>query len=1013
MTAPTRIIELVERFSESIEAFRSGAYKEAHVRQEFLDPMFECLGWDMSNVANIAESYKDVVHEDALRIGNRIKAPDYSFRIGGVRKFFVEAKKPLVNIESDIEPAYQLKRYAWTAKLPLSIVTDFEEFAVYDCRAQPAQADKATKGRVLYLKYTDYVSQWEKIAELFSKAAVQAGSLDQYAAQLKAKRGSATVDSAFLAEIEEWRDALARNIALRNTSLTQPELNFAVQQIIDRIVFLRICEDRGIEPHGRLLTLNNGTNVYQRLTQLFQQADDKYNSGLFHFRRESGRDTAPDTLSTGLEIDDKPLKDIFRRLYYPESPYEFSVFPADILGQVYEQFLGKIIRLTSGHRAVVEEKPEVKKAGGVYYTPTYIVDHIVKQTIGVLCTGKTPKQIESLRIVDPACGSGSFLIGAYQYLLDWHLSWYVAQDPKKFAKGKNAVLHQGAGGEWRLTTSERKRILLNNIHGVDIDAQAVEVTKLSLLLKVLEGENEETINSQLTLFAERALPDLEENIRCGNSLIGPDIYQEEQISLLDDAHQQRINVFSWESAFPKIFKGPNPGFDVVIGNPPYINIRTMQEWAPVEVEYYKKRYSSAGKGSYDIYVVFVEKGLGLLRKGGRLGYILPSKFFSTDYGEPLRRLLSERRSLQGIVDFRHEQVFSGATTYTALLFLSADSSSQVTYRAVSPPTALQHGDSAAMSIDAETLTGEPWQFGSSAAKAVMDKLRAAGTPLIELPTRIARGSSTGADEVFVLVKDGEQLQTRDGRTVEVESEILRTPLYASDFGRYRFTPEARERVIFPYEVGTEGYSLIPEGVLRKKFPKAHAYLSSRRSELEERKQYAEWHSFSAPRNLDVHDQAQMVVPLLAERGSYANLPDNRRAYCLMASGGFSLSLAPGSAISPRFVLGLLNSKLLFWYLRQISNVFRGGWVTCTKQYVGTIPIRTLDLTKPAERALHDRVVVAVEGLLDLQLKRSSAKTPPEQANLQSRLAAAEHQLDTLVYELYGLSAEDVSATTEA
>mgnify|MGYP001792822537 CR=1 FL=1 len=221
-------------------------------------------------------------------------------------------------------------------------------------------------------------------------------------------------------------------------------------------------------------------------------------------------------MTLGLTIDDKLLKQLLKGLYYPDSPYEFSVLPADILGQVYEQFLGKVIRLTAGHRAVIEDKPEVKKAGGVYYTPTYIVEYIVKNTVGKLLEGSTPTKVARLRILDPACGSGSFLIGAYDYLMDWHRDWYTENDRDKWARGKEPRLYQGPAGDWRLTTSEKKRILLNNIHGVDIDAQAVEVTKLSLLLKVLEEESQESMNAQLKFFHERALPDLSRNIKCGN-----------------------------------------------------------------------------------------------------------------------------------------------------------------------------------------------------------------------------------------------------------------------------------------------------------------------------------------------------------------------------------------------------------------------------------------------------------------------------------------------------------------
>ena len=312
------------------------------------------------------------------------KAPDYCFRIGGTRKFFIEAKKPSTKIKEDIGAAFQLRRYAWSAKLPLSILTNFEEFAVYDCRIKPDKADKASTARILYLTVQEYAQHWEEMVSVFSHEAVLKGSFDKYAEAGKGKKGTAEVDTAFLKEIESWRDLLARNLALRNPELTQRELNFSVQRIIDRIIFLRICEDRGIEDYNRLLSLINGTNVYRRLDHFFRLADERYNSGLFHFSLEKGRNEEPDRLTPGLIIDDAPLKEIIKDLYYPDSPYEFSVLPADILGQVYEQFLGKVIRLTAGHRAVVEDKPEVKKAGGVYYTPTYIVDYIVKNTVGKL-----------------------------------------------------------------------------------------------------------------------------------------------------------------------------------------------------------------------------------------------------------------------------------------------------------------------------------------------------------------------------------------------------------------------------------------------------------------------------------------------------------------------------------------------------------------------------------------------------------------------------------------------------
>jgi hypothetical protein len=642
MAAPNEIVDLIRRFDEHKEAYKSGHYNETQLRREFLDPFFKALGWDVDNAQGLAEQYKDVIHEDSIKIGGNTKAPDYCFRIGGTRKFFLEAKRPSVYIKEEIPPAYQLRRYAWSAKLPLSVLSDFEEFAIYDCRVRPEKDDKAATARVFYCTCDQYAEKWDDIAAIFSKETVLKGSFDKYAATAKGKKGTAAVDAVFLDEIESWREALAKNIALRNPELSQRALNYAVQQTIDRVIFLRICEDRGIEPYGHLQALQNGANVYKRLTEHFRKADERYNSGLFHFRKEDDRAEEPDRLTLGLDIDDKPLKEIFQNLYYPDSPYEFSVLGADILGSVYEQFLGKVIRLTEGHHAKIEEKPEVKKAGGVYYTPTYIVEYIVKHTVGKLVEGKTPKQVEKLRMLDPACGSGSFLIGAYQFLLDWHRDWYEKDGAEKHAKGKQPKLWQGKGGVWRLTTNERKRILTNNIYGVDIDSQAVEVTKLSLLLKVLEGESDQTLQTQL--FYERVLPDLGRNIKCGNSLIGPDFYETAKLDFLDDNDRVRINVFDWKKEFADVMGAG--GFDAVIGNPPYIRMEGFKELK----DYLKACYSSHDERS-DLYAYFIEKGHRLLAEHGRFGMIVSNKFLRANYGKPLREFLNANAAIERIVDF--------------------------------------------------------------------------------------------------------------------------------------------------------------------------------------------------------------------------------------------------------------------------------------------------------------------------------------------------------------------------
>ncbi len=625
-TTPDTIKRLVDRFHQQSDRIRSADYNETLIRIDFINPLMKSLGWDIDNSAGYAEQYREVVHEDRVKVAGQTKAPDYSFRIGGTRKFFVEAKKPAVDIKNNWEPAYQIRRYAWSAKLAASVLTDFEEFAVYDTRIQPKQFDKPSVGRREYLTYEEYIARWDFLYGTFSKDAVLRGEFDRYV-ESKKGRGAAPVDDVFLGEIEEWRKALAINLARRNEVLDEASLNFAVQRIIDRILFLRIAEDRGTETEGQLQSLLKGEGVYSRLVTLFDRADERYNSGLFHFSEDKGRNETPDTLTPTLKVDDRTLKVIINGLYYPQSPYEFTMVPAEILGSVYERFLGKVITLTGGHTARIVEKPEVRKAGGVYYTPAYIVEYIVRNTVGTLLDGKTPKDAAKIKILDPACGSGSFLIGVYQFLLDWYLKQYTSSDPAALAQQKNAPirpaiikppqspLEEPIIPGWALTIAERKRILLSHLHGVDLDAQAVEVTKLNLLLKCLEGETSQTLGRQGQLFRERALPDLGKNILCGNSLIGTDIIGTAAWEQMPQPERDRMNPFDYESAFTKICgKGRSGGFNVVIGNPPYGYMLTEAEQA-----YFRETYSHQDY-QLDNYQLFIERCLSrYLTSQGLLG----------------------------------------------------------------------------------------------------------------------------------------------------------------------------------------------------------------------------------------------------------------------------------------------------------------------------------------------------------------------------------------------------------
>ncbi|MDP3682916.1 MAG: N-6 DNA methylase, partial [Ignavibacteria bacterium] len=387
-------------------------------------------------------------------------------------------------------------------------------------------------------------------------------------------------------------------------------------------------------------------------------------------------------------------------LYVPKSQYEFSELSVEILGSAYEQFLGKVIRITPAHHAKIEEKPEVRKAGGVYYTPEYIVEYIVKNTVGKLIEGKTPKEISIIKIVDPACGSGSFLIGAYNYLLNYHKNYY--SNNGKPAKGRR---EDTLTPEGHLTTAEKKRILLNNIYGVDIDVNAVEVTKLSLLLKCLEGETEASIAHQLSMFHERVLPTLENNIKSGNSLVSTDIYENELFEV-----DKKTKPFNWEKEFPEVFverieehdpkeelkriarqakahaekaleystvlsekletvfepqvnytTNSKGGFDVVIGNPPY-----GYQIAEEQQKYFEKLYKHQDYQK-DFYLLFLERYEYLLKNKGILGVIISNTWLQSITLKKIRSYLLNTYAWNKVL-LLPEKVFNAVVDTHVIVF---------------------------------------------------------------------------------------------------------------------------------------------------------------------------------------------------------------------------------------------------------------------------------------------------------------------------------------------------------
>ena len=970
----TQLTELTTLFERNKKQYTS-VYDEANTRTDFIDKFFELLGWDIRNEQGYSEQYREVVREDKVTIGGKVKAPDYAFRIGGLRKFFVEAKKPSVNIKDELEPAFQVRRYGYTAKLPLCILTDFEEFAVYDTRIKPSSSDKPSAARIFYCTFDEYHKHFDFIFNTFSKEAILKGSFDTYIEENKNKKGTSEVDKELLKLIEGWRTDIAKNIALRNPSLDIYHLNTAVQKIIDRIIFLRIAEDKEIEEYGLLQKITESGTVYQKLQSVFDKANAKYNSGLF----------TPHDWLRSLTIDDAVLSSIINGLYYPECPYEFSILPVEILGNIYEQFLGKIItfrniggrvssdRTNTRHTAIIEEKPEVKKAGGVYYTPQYIVCYIVENTLGVKIKGQSPDAVAKLKVVDPACGSGSFLVEAYQQLLNYHLDYYSSEKVRKQAL-KNSLIYETGKSVYKLTIEEKQRTLLNNIYGVDIDGQAVEVTKLSLYLKLLENEGRET-QGQLFKFSDiKLLPSLDSNIKCGNSLVSSDYYHEKDLSLFDDEAMRKINTFDWDKEFPEVFA--QGGFDCVIGNPPYVNISVFPELHT----YLQTRYSVIHTGYNDLMYYFMYRGIEFLKEDGLYGIITSNYFLGNEYAKKLRVFLSDK--ITKIVNFKNAKIFS-ANVHTALIFAEKHTTNDIdifTYSSdKAPDSVIIENDYSYITMKRNTL-GEVWVLADSKEQHIIDKMKE-GSILLGDIAIIEKGPGTGKNDVFVLKKE-------IAEKLNLEKELLRNNVKNGDIQRYVFND--RGTVLIYTDNKTD----------IKKYPNIYKYLSAHKKELSLRNEVLkgayQWYRLERPRNKTVFDaKEKIIVPYRASFNRFAY--DNQQYFNNSDSNAFIVKEEEQFLL--KYILVLLNSKLHNWFYGFIGKP-KGNSREYFNKPLAEIPIKAISLEDQAP------FITLADQMLETQ-RRLQQTLSDDKKLLKQRAAILDKQIDNAVYKLYNLTADEV------
>ncbi|HMN49023.1 MAG TPA: TaqI-like C-terminal specificity domain-containing protein [Ignavibacteriaceae bacterium] len=1020
---------LVSDFKENEKAFLKSDYSEADVRNDFINKFFISLGWDVRHEQQKNPYEQEVRVEKPVQVAKAQKRADYTFYLSpNFRdvKFFVEAKKPFHDLENK-DYFFQTVRYGWNANTPIAVLTDFEEFIILDCRYQPDIND-ILNYKIKRFHYSDYADEekFKEIYFLFSRQSVADNSLEKYADSQPKPKGKKKalikssqqkIDEAFLVELDEIRTTLAKSFKKNNTHLTSEELTEATQRTIDRLVFIKFLEDKMIEPHhyisdfvkphpnpspskgeglvnslsltrrgikslprihfgGEVDFATNGKDAKQKSTawEKFVRSsitlDAKYNGVVFKKCLIDSRNI--------IEPDDKTFSAICEELSHENTPYNFDIIPIHILGSIYERFLGKVVNATD-KRVTIEDKPEVRKAGGVYYTPQYIVNYIVDNTIGKLIAGKTPKEIAKMRFADIACGSGSFLITVYERLLDYHKRWYI-ENPEQ-AKKDGCVFYEGA---YRLSLQQKQHILTNNIYGVDLDSQAVEVTQLSLYLKLLEDETTATANDTWVMFKEKLLPDLNKNIINGNSLIGTDILdltlqfpllQKESTSPLipllrkergrGEVDELKLKPMDFEKVFPEVMA--SGGFDAIVGNPPYVRGEQLKDIR----NYLGNNFEQVFNGTADLYVYFIYKAIVLLKANGQLGYIVSNKFTKANYGQKLREFIVKNYKITEYIDQFSERVFKQAAVDPCILILKNEPPSNKSILLYNQETHLLQSN----------LNKSSWNFLNDNLYKIKSKVEINGKAIkLFENVNIYFGIKSGFASAYIIDKQTkERLQELD----EIPDDYFKKLLRGRDVKRYEKSWD--ELFLIDIRIGRN----------IDKFENLLAYFKSFKKQLENRTDYRpgvmKWFNLRPCSYYDEFEKPKILYPDISERGGFCwddeNYYFNNTIYMITNA--------------KKYWVGILNSSLISWYYKQIASDLGKKGVRYFKQFVELIPICELS----------DLEIIQIESLVSQMLtakkQLQQAKTESDKNYLERKCDSLDKQIDELVYELYGLTEEEI------
>lgn len=995
-SAKERLARRVALYCKDIRRYKRSAYNEMQVRIDFVNPFFKSLGWDVDNEAGLPQHMREVTHEATVLVeeeGKRkAKRPDYSFKTGTEILFYLETKKPSVDITTDRLPAFQLRRYGWSGNLKISVLSNFNDLYIYDCTVRPVENDDVSVALIAHYSYTEYIDKFDEIYDLLSKEAVLSGGFEQKFKNIRETFRREPFDEYFLRQIKSWRNLIGKDIAERHKSIDIDTLNICVQRILNRIIFLRICEDRNLEKYETLKQIM----TYHDLKKLFISADKKYDSGLFELLEEDS-----------YTVSDHIMIQIFQSLYYPNNSYEFSVVDPYIIGQIYELFLGESLYINDDGTIATIEKPEAVDSQGAVNTPKNITDIIVEQTLSLLYDGKRPADVRDYRIADICCGAGNFLLSTYEYIVNYYIEYFKQYELEE-AVNRGDLYQMPGGSDYCLSYALRREILVRNIFGVDIDPLAVEVTKFSLSLKVLEGASSDELEAYSDTTSNKILPNLELNIKNGNSLVDSTFSQYEADIYSDLSLMNKIRMFDWDKEFP------HAGFHAIVGNPPYIRVQNMVHYSPEEYEFYKSSiagYSAAHTDLMDKYYLFLEKGLSLLTEDGVLGYIIPHKFMTIKSGKELRGLLANHRYVRKIYHFGTFQAFKARSTYTCIILLSKkpQDNFEIAFIQDWNRFLFEHG-AVCDTYPAAYLSEQPWTFLPKSVESALEQIKSRCVPLKSI-AEIFVGVQTSADKIYVVQAEEEDEQTitftgQDNVRRKIERGILRKCVYDAKLLKYNRI-EANSYIIFPYR-NVEGKSvLIKRTELKQMYPLTYSYLCEFRDELDRRnmpnRTDDNWYGYGRSQSIRRFTGGEHLIwPVLSLDSNYVY--DNEMVVFTGGGNGpfYGLALKKGIKESVFYIQAVLNHRIMELLVKNKASMFRGGYYSHGKQYIAELPVYKIDFTDEGDRRVHENIVSHVKMIMELSQKKAQAGNHAEGKVLQRAIEVRQQELDRLIEGIYGV-----------